>query len=871
MKRPNIITVRSPFPARARLAESRSVRRIAALVAAVLLCCDSVSRADETASPDLRHDVLPLLRARCVKCHGPMKHESGLNLGTPRSIARGGESGPAVVASKPEDSLLWQRVEANEMPPEAPLSPDERSVLARWIVAGAAGLPTAEEAAQPGPDHWAFVPPERAELPAVAQQELIRTEVDRFLLAELARRGLQFAPQAEHAALVRRVSLDLTGLPPSPEEIAAYLADSSPDAYARMVDRYLASPRYGERWGQHWLDAAGYADSNGYFNADSDRPLAYRYRDYVIAAFNADKPFDRFLQEQIAGDELVGFRADGDIMSEMVEPLVATHFLRNAPDGTGESDGNPDEQRADRFTVLEGTVQILASSLLGMTVQCARCHDHKFEPITQREYYELQTIFWPAYCPDEWRKPNQRTVAVASRAGRDEHAERSKALAEQIKALREKLAESTKNARQRLSDERLSRLDETTREQLRGALARDKKERNDVEQDLVAAHEAEVELSEEALAEKSPDYGAARDTALQQIAALESQRPAPLDEISLLFDVQAAPVPHHLLVRGDYRALGDEVPPGVPRVLCGPDRNYEPTATPDSAAGRRTALARWITHPRHPLLARVTVNRLWQNHFGRGIVSTADNFGYTGAAPTHPELLDYLAAEFIRGGWSTKALHRLILNSTAFRQSSAASEETRGADPDNVLLSRFPLLRLDAEAIRDAMLRASGELDLRAGGPYVATKRTETGEVIVADGTEGALRRSIYLQRRRTQPDSMLDVFDAPQVATNCTRRNTSTIALQSLSLLNSEFVMSRAQALAARLERLASDEATGKIAVAFLLTYSRAPTETERAAAEEFLATQPGLYANEPDAKARAWRDFCQMLLASNAFLYVE
>ena len=465
--------------------------------------------------------------------------------------------GPWHRPGKLDDSLLWERIDTDQMPPEAPLAPEERALVQRWIEAGAAGLPSAEDAAQPGPDHWAFVPPTRPEPPSVLHTDQVRTDIDRFILAELERRDLELAPPAEPTTLLRRVSIDLTGMAPSPDEIATFLADTAPDAYERMVDRYLASPRYGERWGQHWLDAAGYADSNGYFNADTDRPLAYRYRDYVIAAFNADKPFDTFLQEQIAGDELAGFTPDGDVTPEMVERLVATHFLRNAPDGTGESDGNPDEQRVDRFTVIEGTVQVLASSLLGMTVQCARCHDHKFEPVTQREYYELQAILWPAYNPDQWRKPKDRTVTVAHREVRDQHAERNKALTKQIKGLQAELDKALHTAHERLSAERLARLDEPAREQLRQVLERKKNERSDAEQELVKAHKAEVELSEDALAEKSPEFAELRDKTKEKIAALESQRPAPLDELALLYDLQSSPPPHHLLVRGDYRAPGD--------------------------------------------------------------------------------------------------------------------------------------------------------------------------------------------------------------------------------------------------------------------------------------------------------------------------
>jgi len=329
-------------------------------------------------------------------------------------------------------------------------------------------------------------------------------------------------------------------------------------------------------------------------------------------------------------------------------------------------------------------------------------------------------------------------------------------------------------------------------------------------------------------------------------------------------------------VRGDYRALGDEVPPGVPQALSGPDRDYHverPTAIDQSisSSGRRLALARWLTDRRHPLLSRITVNRMWQHHFGRGIVPSADNFGYTGAPPTNPELLDYLAVEFMDGGWSSKALHRLILNSRTYRQSSATNADALRLDAENRLLSRFPLQRLEAEPVRDCMLRASGELDLRIGGPYIPTMRKEDGEVVVQAGLDGELRRSIYLQRRRSQVDAMLDVFDAPQVVTNCTRRSSSTIALQSLSLLNSEFVMRRAQAMAARLDREVGADPAARTALAFLLVTGRAPTDKECAATEKFLIDQPAKYEGQADAHALAWRDLCQMLLASNAMLYVE
>ncbi|HEX7445993.1 MAG TPA: DUF1549 domain-containing protein, partial [Pirellulales bacterium] len=379
-----------------------------------LLVCLPAFAVDETV-PAHEGDVLPLLRARCVKCHGPNRREAELDLSTLPGLAAGGENGVVVDRAAPLESLIWQRVASGEMPPEVPLPEVERQVLRRWLTAGAAGLPVAASAADAA-EHWAFRPLAPPPLPDAANAGEAPTAVDRHLLAALEANGLTFSPKADRYTLIRRLSFDLTGLPPTPEQIEAFVADERPDAYERLVDRCLASPHYGERWGKWWLDAAGYADSNGYFSADSDRPLAYRYRDYVVAALNRDMPLNRFLCEQLAGDELCDYRPGAEVRPHQVEPLVATHFLRNAQDGTGESDGNPDEVRADRYSVLEGAQQIIGSALLGLTLQCARCHDHKFEPITQADYYQLQAILAGAFDPDHWVKPNERQIVTASAA-----------------------------------------------------------------------------------------------------------------------------------------------------------------------------------------------------------------------------------------------------------------------------------------------------------------------------------------------------------------------------------------------------------------------------------------------------------------------
>lgn len=637
--------------------------------------------------------------------------------------------------------------------------------------------------------HWAFRPLRRPPLPAVRRRERLRTAVDCFIEDALEKKGLTLSAEAGRTTLLRRVAFDLTGLPPSPRDIETFRADRAPDAYERMVERYLASPHYGERWGKYWLDAAGYADSNGYFNADSDRPLAYRYRDYVIAAFNSDKPYDRFVHEQLAGDELAGYTPGGDVTPAMVEALTATHFLRNAPDGTGESDGNPDERRTDRFTVLEGNLQNVMNCLLGITIQCARCHSHKFEPIAHEEYYRLQAIFYPVYCPERWIKPNDRVVTIAGRSGPK----------------------------------------------------------------------------------------------------------APAEKLAVVVETDPHPPVHHVLRRGLHNAPGREVQPGVPAALCTSANVYRLGPQPKGviSTGRRSAFARWVTSPQNPLFARVLVNRLWQHHFGKGIVATPDNLGQSGAKPTHPQLLDYLAAEFLAPspqpsppiggeggvrGWSIKALHRLILRSAVYRQVSSGSDrrdagptDALQVDPENRLLWRFPLRRLDAEALRDAMLAVSGELDRRVGGPYVPVTRGADGVVRVEEKTQGAHRRSIYLQQRRSQTATLLALFDAPAMTTNCSARPISTMPLQSLALLNADFVRARAAAFARRLEREAGPAEQKRLALAFQLAFGRPPRNDEQAAAQHFLAAQKQLLARKKGEARQVWTDFCHMLLASNAFLYVE
>ena len=1003
-----------------------------------------VARGDDAPFvPTLDRHVLPLLKARCVKCHGPAKREGKLSLASPKGLARGGENGGLVAPGRPEESLLWDRVLDDEMPPKEPLSAEEKAVIKGWIEGGAVGLPDLISGEPEAADHWAFAPLRNPPVPSVRVSNRVRGAIDQFLQSALESRGLTLGPEADRPTLVRRVCFDLTGVPPTPREVATFQEDPSPDAYKRMVDRFLGSPRYGERWGKYWLDAAGYADSNGYFAADSDRPLAFRYRDYVIRSWNLDKPFDGFLREQLSGDELSGFRKETQVTPETFDRLVASHFLRNSSDGTGESDGNPDELRADRFSVLEGTIEILGSALFGMTFQCARCHDHKFEPITQKDYYQLQAILYPAFPVENWTKPNDRTVEAPLADEARSWEERARALDAELASLKaENRAWAERNRQKGLilfrddfgsksgllaprwgpigvnvdsesapgavikdgalrviesgaaGDRRLStsKSFDWTPEAVGGWVqatfdlidrkitktgtpaervgffiaTRDLKDdgpksggnilldgnpsggaavhvnypgagsrsvgsvgaagyepghrygvrvtnigegkyrlehlvdwmpegqavtlaagdlpdggfgfeyccgRSFVVDDvLVEAAEPARDGSEK----KNLEFKARRKEYEKAVKAIEAKRAERPGRVAWVADQSATPPPTYLLKRGNYSARGPMVEPGVPSVLSEPGNPFEVVAPfpGSSSSGRRLAFARWITRPgsrASALLARVTVNRIWQYHFGTGLVTTPENLGYSGSPPSHPALLDYLAWGLVDGGWSIKALHRQVMDSAAYRQSSGPVEAARQVDPENRLLWRFPMRRLDAEAVRDSMLAVSGELDDRMGGPYVPAKQAGTGEVVVDEAADGAHRRSVYLQQRRTAVVGLLQAFDAPSIVTSCSRRNTTTIALQSLTLMNSDFVLARARALVRRLNLEAGPSPDDRITRAFLLAVGRAPTADERAAALTFLDKQPSRYAGMAGVAERAWIDFCQVLLSSNAFLYVE
>jgi hypothetical protein len=558
--------------------------------------------------------------------------------------------------------------------------------------------------------HWAYQPLTRPAVPASRYTNAI----DAFVFSTFARPGAAPAPRAESRALVRRLSFDLRGLPPSPEEIDAFVKSTQPGAFGELVERFLASPRYGERWGRHWLDVAGYADSNGYFAADSDRPLAWKFRDYVIRSIQSDKPMDRFIQEQIAGDELAGYVAGGDVAPDQIDPLIATHFWRNAPDGTAESDGNPLEVKVDKYAVIEGDVQLFGAAFLGLTLQCARCHDHKFEPVTQEDYYALQAILRPAFDPDRWLKPNERVVEIGLRTERETHKRRTKEVERDVKMLKESLEGLTAPFRKQLLDENLAPLDAALRKEIQKAMDTKEKERSDAMKALLKTNAVVADVGPEVLRKKFAAFAAASEPLRKAIETRENEKPPPLDRIAATFETTHASPVHHLLLRGNHANDGKEIGPATPAFLRAASAKSpgSPATNSLASSGRRLDLARWMTSPANPLVARVLVNRVWHQHFGEGLVSTPDNFGQSGAQPRSRELLDWLACEFISSGWSLKKLHQLILNSETWKQeASQPSNERPGVDKKKSPPGAAPQApqeasrlqrtrRLDAESLR---------------------------------------------------------------------------------------------------------------------------------------------------------------------------
>ena len=838
-------------------------------------------------------DVLPIFQARCVVCHGKREQRGGLDLRLRESRLAGGDSGPALVPGNPDESLIIQKVEAGEMPPPdmqydyAVRNPTDAEVatLRKWVADGAPPAPDEIGSPEPAPqlaeadgDHWAFLPPERPTVPTLSSQALVSNPIDAFLLRKLEENGLSYSEEAAPLSLLRRAYLDLTGMLPSPEDVERYMEDGREDRYRLLIERLLKAPEYGERWARHWLDVAGHIDTEGFGEYAPRRQNAWRYRDYVIRAFNRDKPFDEFLTEQIAGDELAPWK-DQEVTPELIERLAATGFLRTAPDPTWEIEfAFLDE----RMNVIADEVHILGSGLLGLTVGCARCHDHKFDPITHRDYYSMGAILQAAYDPYDWLQPKQRVLDMGLASEKQEVDEFNAPLKSKIERLEKSLEEEAAPYKQQLLDERLAKLPEDVREDLLRLSETAEDERTEVQQYLAKQFKQTLEISTNELKERFESFKTKAEPIQKQIKeATDQVKPAP--GLHALVDMGGEPSTSYLLLRGDAFTPGQPVEPGVPVFLTPHLDPYEVVAPWPGAdsSGRRLALARWLTQPNHPLTARVMVNRMWMRHFGRGIVASPDNFGRTGESPSHPELLDWLATEFVRSGWSMKHMHRLMMTSTAYRQSSRKDGEALAADPDNVLLSRMTMRRMDAEQLYDSILMATSRLDPKRFGPPSDLELSDDGEYR-ATGTAQGFRRSVYTLQQPRTPISLLEAFDLPQLAPNCIVRNQSNVPTQALHLMNSEWTWELSRYMAGRIIDAAGNDSEKQVREVYLRALSRPPSPSETsesvAALDELRSHWPERLASdrreapiEATARWLALANVCHTVLNSAGFAFID
>ena len=840
--------------------------------------------------------IRPIFSSRCQGCHNDTLKFSGLSLDSAAGLRAGGLHGPVVAAGNPLASRLYRRVahlEKPVMPMQGDaLTGDEAALVKRWIEMGApwpedAAAQDAEKAKQgrvaalkkledrrvvteKDREWWAFRRPVRAPAPAVKNTALIWNPVDAFVVAALEAKGLHPAPLASRRTLIRRVYFDLIGLPPRPEDVEAFVKDPSQDAFRKLIDKLLDSQHYGERWGRHWLDVARYADSDGY-EYDALRPNSWRYRDYVIRAFNRDKPYDRFIREQLAGDELPGRDYDS---------LTALGFCRNGP---FIGDMVLMQNELTRSDELDDLVTGTSAAFLGLTVGCARCHDHKFDPIPQKDYYRMVAVFSPSVRKD---------LPLAPPSLVDQYETKVRDIDAKIEPIRAAAGALEKPTHDRLLQAKYEKLPEP----VRIALGTDAAKRTEAQKLQAEQVAYSVKVGEaEVLPELPPEIRKKVEALNSSIAELESSKPAPLPAVQAVTDPGPDAPASYFLHRGSVLSKGSPMAPGAVTVLNPPGADMEaPKPAADAkTTGRRLALANWIASDQNPLTARVMVNRIWQHHFGRGLVGTPNDFGHMGEQPSHPELLDWLATEFIRQGWSLKAMHRLILSSRTYQQASAFdSPENMKIDPEDRELWHMPLQRIEGEIIRDSLLAVSGALNLKMGAPGVfpeVDSEILKGSAyqrwpVTKDGPE-AWRRSVYVTEMRTITAPILDLFDPPEKVGSCARRNVTTIAPQALQLLNDKFVAGQSEILSSRVRDEAGRDRTAQIARAFYLALSRPPATREVAASVDFLTRQEEYHrrhnrvlmergvdpAEIGSPEQAALVDFCHSLFNLNEFIYVN
>ena len=856
--------------------------------------------------------VRPILKAHCFHCHGEEgETKGGLDVRLARFLLQGGKSGPAIAPGDAARSHLVEMLQSGEMPKgKAKLKDTEIATIEQWISQGAKTARAEPE--KLGPEHaftdeerawWAFQPIRKPALPEIRNSKFeIRSPIDSFIAAKLEEKGLEFSPQTDAATLLRRLSFAITGLPPAPEEVEAFVkasAESPEGAFGAAVARLLASPAYGERWGRHWLDIAGYADSDGYTDKDLERKWAWKYRDYVVAALNQDKPFDEFIREQLAGDEMVP-QPHKNLAPSDIEKITATGFLRMAADGTGAMNDN-----TARNSTVADTIKIIGSAFYGMTLDCAQCHDHRYDPITQADYYRLRAVFEPGFDTKSWRTPAGRLVSLLTDAQRAEAAkieeEAKKVDAERLKKQEEFITE--------VLEKELAKADESLRDTLRAAYRTEAKKRTSEQTALLKKHPRVNQLSGGSLYLYDTTYKTKHaDTLKKMVAdatAIRATKPAE-EFLHAFTEVPKKPeaIPATFVFhRGDIEQPKDQVRPGDLTVLAGQRQVEIPEKDPAlPTSGRRLAFAKSLTDGKHPLVARVIVNQVWKRHFGKGLVNTPHDFGQLGERPSHPGLLDWLAAEFMEKGWSLKHLHTLLLTSRAWQQSSLRDEKRDLIDPDNRLLSRMNVQRLEAETLRDSFLAVSGQLNAKVGGLPVPVTYSEEGQTIIGVDTRDTAgrqtgkyvglngeeyRRSLYIQARRSMPLEMFAAFDAPAMTeANCASRPVTTVSPQSLLLMNNTTMREHAQDFARRVLAEAGDDVSKQAERAWTLAYSRAPSMTDVQEAAAFIQAQTTHYEAHPAKLERSigpaekenapasllgLAALCHALLSSNAFLYVD
>lgn len=875
--------------------DNQKAVRLPIFVLATSLCCAAVAAENAPDQLEFEKDILPIFKAKCIRCHAGVEPKAGLNLTSPSSLLSGGQSGSALRIRAAEFSLLYEKISSEEMPPVGQkLTAREKGLIRKWINDGAAGVSNATTIDHSdditGVEHWAFRPPVRPDVPKVDGQHRVRNPIDAFVLRKLEQAGLTLAPEAGPLTLLRRVSLDLTGLPPPPDEVIRAAESKDVVAFEDVIERRLAQFQYGERWGRHWLDVAGYTDSAGILSEDRELPLSWRYRDYVIQAFHEDKPYDRFLQEQIAGDELTdywtAFESMDTLPDDVVQGILATGFLRTASDPS-----RPDFKTIKNaaaqyyYPTLFDTLQIVCSSTMGLTVQCARCHSHKFDPIPQEDYYRMQAVFMAAYRPDHWVPQMERRLHIASKKQKEDAAKKNAEVDANIKALKDQREKLKLEFKDRIFKDRLAALPEQIRDDVGAALAAAEDARTDVQKYLVEKFSSHLRPAAEQLDKAFAQYEefTTQSEALLKKIAAEEKRRWLFDEVRALYDLPGK-TETPLLLRGDPLTPGPLVRPGALSALQTPEPfEWQEPGSDAKTSGRRLSFAKWLTQPQHPLTARVMVNRIWMHHFGRGIVSTPEDFGVSGSPPSHPELLDWLATEFVRSGWSVKHIHRLILTSSTWRQRSQPADEQRQKalriDPENRLHWQFAIRRLDAEALRDSLLEVAGTLNREPFRNAMAVARQPNGEAVIPPGEDQNLR-SVYIKVRRLHPHSMLLAFDMPTMSVNCTQRDTSTVSTQALTLLNSDMMSRVSESFADRVLREQPDQPAAR---AVVTAFSRRAKADELALLNAFLEEQQGRYVSESSeeeqntpeaqrtARKKAVTDLCQMLLSSNEFAYVD